>query len=133
MASEEGTTTMLRFLISAGALACAAAIAAGAFGAHGLQGKLSARGLELWETAARYLVYGGLGTVLAALAALHGGGRLLPWAAGVLLAGAVVFSGTVFALALGGPRWLGAVTPLGGSLMIAGFLLFAWGALRMIP
>ncbi|HEX6200789.1 MAG TPA: DUF423 domain-containing protein, partial [Thermoanaerobaculia bacterium] len=38
---------------------------------------------------------------------------------------------TVFALALGGPRWLGAVTPLGGTLMIAGFLLFAWGALRL--
>lgn len=122
---------MTRPLIAAGALACAAAVAAGAFGAHGLQGRLSARDLELWETAARYLVYGGLGTVLAGLAALHGEGKALPWAGGLLLAGALVFSGTVFALALGGPRWLGAVTPLGGTLMIAGFLLFAWGAWRL--
>ncbi|MFW6175468.1 MAG: DUF423 domain-containing protein, partial [Acidobacteriota bacterium] len=65
------------------------------------------------------------------LAALHAGGRALPWAAAVLLAGALLFAGTVFALALGGPRWLGAVTPLGGTLMILGFLLFAWGALRL--
>lgn len=122
---------MIRGLIAAGALASAAAVAAGAFGAHGLQGRLSPRALELWETAARYLVYGGLGTVLAGLAALHGTGRTLPWAAALLLAGSAVFAGTVFALALGGPRWLGAVTPLGGSLMILGFLLFAWGALRL--
>ena len=116
---------MTRFLISAGALACAAAVAAGAFGAHGLQGRLSPRGLDLWETAAKYLVYGGVGTVLAGLAGLHGPGRALPWA------GAAVFSGTVFALALGGPRWLGAVTPLGATLMIAGFVLLAWGAWRL--
>lgn len=122
---------MIRAVVVLGALACAAAIAAGAFGAHGLQGRLSARSLELWETAARYLVYGGLGTVLAGLAALHAEGRLLPWAAAVLLAGALLFAGTVFALALGGPRWLGAVTPLGGTLMILGFVLFAWGALRL--
>lgn len=122
---------MIRFLIAAGALACAAAVAAGAFGAHGLQGRLSPRALELWETAARYLVYGGLGTVLAGLAALHSDARVLSWGAATLLLGAAVFSGTVFALALGGPRWLGAVTPLGGTLMIAGFLLFAWGALRL--
>jgi uncharacterized membrane protein YgdD (TMEM256/DUF423 family) len=47
-----------------------------------------------------------------------------------LLAGGALFSGTVFALALGGPRGLGAVTPLGGLLMIAGFLIFAWSAVR---
>lgn len=122
---------MIRFLISAGALACAAAVAAGAFGAHGLQERLAPRSLELWETAARYLIYGGLGTVLAGLAALHAPGRAVSWAAALLLAGAAVFSGTVFALALGGPRWLGAVTPLGGALMIVGFLFFAWGALRL--
>lgn len=122
---------MIQGLIAVGALACAAAVAAGAFGAHGLQGRLSPRSLELWETAGRYLLYGGLGTVLAGLAALHGTGRILPWAAGLLLAGAALFAGTVFALALGGPRWLGAVTPLGGTLMILGFLLFAWGALRL--
>jgi uncharacterized membrane protein YgdD (TMEM256/DUF423 family) len=123
---------VIRALLALGALACAASVAAGAFGAHGLRARLDARSLELWETAARYLMYGGLGTVLVGLAALHSpGGRALPSSAGLLLAGAAVFSGTVFALALGGPRWLGAVTPIGGLLMIVGFLLFALGAFRL--
>lgn len=122
---------MIRALLALGALACAAAVGAGAFGAHGLQGRLDQRFLEIWETGARYLVYGGLGTLLAALAALHAPTvRALPWSAGCLLAGAAIFSGTLFALALGGPRWLGAVTPVGGTLMIAGFVLFAVAALR---
>jgi uncharacterized membrane protein YgdD (TMEM256/DUF423 family) len=55
----------------------------------------------------------------------------LPWSAALLLAGAAVFSGTVFALALGGPRWLGAVTPIGGLLMIVAFLLFSYGVFRL--
>lgn len=128
---------MIRVLVSLGAFACALAVAAGAFGAHGLKGRLSAESLELWETAARYLIYGGLGTVLAGLVALHGAGRGAAagspggWAGLCLLVGSVVFSGTVFALAVGAPRWLGAVTPLGGLLVIAGFLLLAWSALKL--
>lgn len=117
---------------AAGALLAALAVTAGAFGAHGLASRLDARGLELWETAARYLMYGGLG--LAALGAwarqAPAAGGMLRAAAWCLLAGAAVFSGTVFALALGGPRWLGAVTPLGGTFLILGFLLFAWAAWR---
>jgi len=131
---------MIRILISLGAFACALAVAAGAFGAHGLRGRLSSDSLELWETAARYLIYGGFGTILAGLAALHAAGHTGQsaaagspgaWAAVFLLAGSVLFSGTVFALALGAPRWLGAVTPLGGLLVILGFLLLAWVALRI--
>lgn len=122
---------MTRALLCAGALAAAVAVAAGAFGAHALRERLSPRSLELWETAARYLIYGGLGTVLAGLAALQTRERAVMWAGVLLLVGAVTFSGTVFALALDGPRWLGAVTPLGGALMIAGFVVFAWGALRL--
>jgi uncharacterized membrane protein YgdD (TMEM256/DUF423 family) len=123
---------VIRALLALGALACAVSVAAGAFGAHGLRARLDARSLELWETAARYLMYGGLGSLLAGLAALHSpGARTLPWSAALLLAGAAVFSGTVFALALGGPRWLGAVTPLGGLLMIVAFLLFAYGVFRL--
>ncbi len=130
---------MIRALISLGAFACALSVAAGAFGAHGLRGRVSAEALELWETAARYLIYGGFGTILAGLVALHGraagegsaGGGLGVWGAVCLLAGSAIFSGTVFAMALGAPRWLGAVTPLGGLLVIAGFLLVAWGSLRL--
>jgi uncharacterized membrane protein YgdD (TMEM256/DUF423 family) len=114
-----------------GALLAAFAVVAGAFGAHALAARLDARALELWETAARYLMYGGLGLALLGVwtrqAPVAGALRAAGWC---LLAGTLVFSGTVFGLALGSPRWLGAVTPLGGTLLILGFLLFAWGALR---
>lgn len=117
--------------IAAGALCCALSIAGGAFGAHGLKGRLDAGALALWETAARYLMYAGLGVALVGLAALHEARRGFDAAAVMLLAGGLVFSGTVAVLALGGPRWLGAVTPLGGSLMILGFVVFALAAWRL--
>lgn len=114
---------------AAGALLAALAVAAGAFGAHALAARLDVRALALWETAARYLMYSGLGLALLGLFARQAPPSAALRAAGwCLLAGAVVFSGTVFALALGGPRILGAITPLGGTLLIAGFLLFAWAA-----
>ena len=116
--------------VAAGAVLCALAVAAGAFGAHALASRLDAHSLQLWETAARYLVYGGFGVLLAGLAAARWPQAGFDRAAVALLAGAVVFSLTVFVLALGGPRWLGAVTPLGGTLLIVGFLLFAWSAWR---
>lgn len=116
--------------LAAGLLCCAAAVAAGAFGAHALAARLDPRGLEIWETGARYLMYGGLALALAGLAS-----RVLETPLGVagacLLAGSLIFSSTLFALALGAPRWLGAVTPIGGVLLIVGLLLFArkaWGA-----
>lgn len=118
-----------RLTFGIGLAFAALAVAAGAFGAHGLAERLDARALELWETAARYLMYGGL--ALACLGAYGGrhAGRG-PGIAPLLLAlGTVVFSGTVALLALGLPRWLGAVTPFGGVLMIAGLALAAWRAL----
>lgn len=116
--------------IFVGALGAAVSTALGAFGAHVLEGRLSAESLVLWETAARYLMYASLGLVAMGVLA-----RSTPtpvgWAAAALAAGALLFSGTVAALALGGPRWLGAVTPFGGFLMIAGWVLLAWAAVRV--
>ncbi|MES1243682.1 MAG: DUF423 domain-containing protein [Acidobacteriota bacterium] len=112
-----------------GALGAALAVISGAFGAHALAAKLDPRSLELWETASRYLMYGALALVLVGLYG-QPGARRIDAAGWCLLAGTVIFSGTVGALALGGPRVLGAVTPIGGTLMIVGFLLFAWSALR---
>ncbi len=119
----------MQLWIGVGALACAVAIVAGAFGAHGLKARLDADALALWETAARYFIYGGFGLILLGLAAGQSG-RSYTGAGGSMLFGMLVFSSTVAALALGGPRWLGAITPIGGLFMILGFLLFAWGALR---
>ena len=116
--------------IAAGALLCALAITAGAFGAHALRQRLTAPALQQWETAARYLLYGGFGLVLLGLAGAGAARPALALPAALLLGGALLFSGTVGALALGGPGWLGAITPLGGAAMILAFLLFAWSALR---
>jgi uncharacterized membrane protein YgdD (TMEM256/DUF423 family) len=112
-----------------GALGGALAVIAGAFGAHALGSRLEPHELALWETAARYLMYGSLALILVGLFG-HPGARRADLAGWCLFAGTLVFSGTVAALALGGPRWLGAVTPLGGLLMIAGFLLFALASVR---
>lgn len=114
--------------VAVGATLAALGIIAGAFGAHVLAGRLNANSMALWDTAARYWMYGSLGLTLIGLAASDS--RSFATAAWLLLVGVVVFSGTVGALALGAPRWLGAVTPLGGLAMIAAFFFFAWTALK---
>lgn len=97
------------------ALSAALAIGAAAFGAHGVQD----------PKAAEWLRTGGLYQLIHAVAVL----QLLPamrQPAILLLVGAAIFALTLYAMAMGGPRWLGAVTPIGGVLMIAGWLWAAW-------
>src|SRR5690349_3663114 len=105
------TVEVRRGPAATGAWLCALAIAGGAFGAHALRARLDADHLELWQTAARYAAFGGFGTVASAFAPASRLGRFAAWSIG---AGAVVFAATLGALALGGPRLVGAVTPLGG-------------------
>jgi uncharacterized membrane protein YgdD (TMEM256/DUF423 family) len=114
-----------------GALCAALSVIAGAFGAHALAARFAAHELELWQTAARYLMYGALSLVMLGLFGRLGTARGVNGAGWCLFLGSVVFSGTVFGLAAGGPRWMGAVTPIGGTLMIVGFLIFAWAALTL--
>ena len=108
----------------------AVAVALGAFGAHALAGRLEPRERELWETAARYLFYSAIGGVAleAASASLLGGRG--GSAVALLLAGGAIFASTLAAMALGAPEILGAITPIGGIAMMAGFTLFALAALR---
>jgi len=113
-----------------GALLGAVSVIAGAFGAHALAARLEPRELALWETAARYLMYGAFAMILLGLFGRQGSAKGVDGAGWCLLAGSLIFSGTVFALALGSPRWLGAITPIGGTLLIIGFLIFAWAALK---
>ncbi|HLR45692.1 MAG TPA: DUF423 domain-containing protein [Deinococcales bacterium] len=107
-----------------GAVLAALATALGAFGAHVLEGAVSADRLDTFETAARYLMYGALGLLL--LSRLPGTGL----ARSLVLAGAAVFSGSLVILVLTDTGWLGAVTPFGGVLMIAGWLTAAWQQFR---
>jgi len=105
--------TLVRLAAFSGAIA----VIAGAFGAHGAEGKA----VQWLKTGGEYeLIH-----ALATLVALHMGVR---YAAMLLLGGSVLFAATLYAMALGGPSWLGAITPIGGLGMIAGWLVLAWQA-----
>ena len=108
----------------AGALLAALGVALGAFGAHALRARLGPDLLATFETGVRYQMYAAL--ALLALGTQPAQRR----APGLLLLGALVFSGSLYLLVLTGQRWLGAVTPLGGLLMIAGFAVAALDARR---
>jgi uncharacterized membrane protein YgdD (TMEM256/DUF423 family) len=108
-----------------GALSALIAVAAGAFGAHALRARLSPELLTVFETGARYQMYHAFGLMAVAWAITRWPGPLLTWAGWLFAAGTVLFSGSLYALALSGTRWLGAVTPLGGVAFLAGWLCLA--------
>ncbi len=104
-----------------------AAVAAGAFGAHGLQGRLDAQALTIFETGARYQMYHALATGLAAMAPRSSATHL---ACALFLAGIILFSGSLYLLALTGTRAFAFVTPLGGAAFLAGWIALAWSAIQ---
>jgi uncharacterized membrane protein YgdD (TMEM256/DUF423 family) len=111
-----------------GALSALATVALGAFAAHGLKGRLSDDMFAAFEVGARYQMYHALALLAAAWAATRWPGGAVSAAGWLFVAGTVVFSGSLYALAVGGPRWLGAVTPIGGVAFLAGWLALAWAA-----
>ncbi len=121
---------MNRGWAAAGAVSAGLAVAAGAFGAHALKARLGADLLAIWETAARYQTVHALALLAVAVAARAWGGRLPHVAGALFVAGTLLFSGSLYALALSGVRALGAVTPFGGAAFLAGWACLAWAALR---
>jgi uncharacterized membrane protein YgdD (TMEM256/DUF423 family) len=109
-----------------GAVNAAIAVGAGAFGAHGLRERIDARSLEIFETAARYQMYHALAIVLCGAIATRGAKQ----ASLVFQAGIVIFSGSLYALALTGVKGLGAITPIGGLAFLVGWGWLAWSARR---
>jgi uncharacterized membrane protein YgdD (TMEM256/DUF423 family) len=116
--------------VSVGAVWGFVGVALGAFGAHGLPRDTAPQALEWWKTAALYHMLHALALVLAGIVG-HQGGRV-DAACWCWLVGSLVFSGTLYAMTLGAPRFLGAITPLGGVSLLAGWLLLAWAA-RALP
>jgi uncharacterized membrane protein YgdD (TMEM256/DUF423 family) len=111
------------------ALALAAAVALGAFGAHALKARLPPDMLDIYQTAVKYHFWHALGLFVLGLLMLQwSGAPALILAAWLLLAGLILFSGSLYLLALSGARWLGAITPLGGVASIAAWLIVAWVA-----
>jgi uncharacterized membrane protein YgdD (TMEM256/DUF423 family) len=121
-----------RTLAALGALSGLISVAAGAFGAHALRSRLPADRLTIFETAARYQMYHALALLAAAWMADRWPAAQPGWAGALFVAGTLLFSGSLYGLALSGERWLGAVTPLGGVAFLAGWLLLAWAALARV-
>ncbi len=120
-----------KLFILLGALAGAAAVALGAFGAHALRARLAPDQLAVWQTAVRYHAWHGLALVLVGLLlAREPAARGLVPAAACFAVGIVLFSGSLYALVLVEARGLGALTPLGGVAFVAGWLTLAWAAWR---
>jgi uncharacterized membrane protein YgdD (TMEM256/DUF423 family) len=118
-----------RTLAAAGIL-LALATACGAFGAHALRATLAPERLALWEIAVRYQFFQALGLLGVGLAMRTLDGSVLRAAALLIIVGVVLFSGSLYGLALGAPRPWGVLTPAGGLAWICGWLLFAYGAWR---
>ena len=119
-----------RTLIAAGAINMFIAVGCGAFGAHGLKRMISEEMLAIWHTAVTYQVMHALGMIAIALLMPRMAGAAMRWAGNLMLAGIVVFSGSLYLLALTGTRILGAITPLGGAAFLAAWLLLAWAACK---
>ena len=116
----------LRPWIAAAAIAGFLAVAFGAFAAHGIT---EPKAKDWMHTAANYAFTHAL-AVFAASFAVSQGARAARFAPPLFLAGVAIFSGTLVAMALGGPRWLGAVTPIGGTLFLIGWAVLAWAVAR---
>ena len=119
-----------RKTLAVAGLLIALATAFGAFGAHALKAHLSADKLQVYETAVRYHFLNALGLLAIGVLLRSMDGELLRWSATLVLTGIVLFSGSLYLLTLGGPRFVGIITPLGGLALIAGWVLFAVTILR---
>ena len=115
-------------LLVTACLLMAAGVACGAFGAHALRSRLTPDLLVIYETGVRYHLVHGMAAVLCVVLARGTGGRRAEAAGWLFAVGTVVFSGSLYVLALTGQRWLGAVTPVGGVCWIVGWLLLAVSA-----
>lgn len=121
-----------RFCLFVAALALAAAVALGAFGAHALKGRLAVEMLAAYHTAVQYHFWHALGMLgVGVLMSRSPDDSRLSWVAWSLIAGLLLFSGSLYLLALTGAGWLGALTPLGGLAFIAAWLCLAWWAWRL--
>lgn len=124
------TARMLLILASASMFI---AVAAGAFGAHGLKKILDADMLAIWHTAVTYQIAHALGMFFIALLMQKLAPGILGWAGAIMFAGIVIFSGSLYVLALTGTRILGAITPIGGAAFLLAWAMVGWAAYKSTP
>jgi uncharacterized membrane protein YgdD (TMEM256/DUF423 family) len=123
-----GDKEMDRVFFTVGAWMAALGMAAGAFGAHILRTRVAPEMLAVFDTGVRYQLIHALALIAVAWATTRWPGMATEMAGWLFLAGTVLFSGSLYALALSGVLAFGAITPLGGLALIAGWLLLAWAA-----
>lgn len=120
-----------KLFLTLGGVNAALVVALGAFGAHGLKARLTPELLAVYQTGVHYHLFHALGLLAVGFAAAPlAESALLRWSGGLMLAGIVLFSGSLYLLSLSGLRWLGAITPLGGASFIAAWTLFVVAVLR---
>ena len=130
--STTGLDPFARRFIAAGAVLMLAGVILGAFGAHLLESRLTARQLASYQTGVTYQLLHALGLLLVGLVGqVAGVATRLRWSARLMLAGIFFFSGSIYLMTAGAPRWLGAVAPVGGLSFMAAWVLLAWHALRL--
>ena len=115
------------YVLALGALMASIGIAMGAFGAHALKEKLTIADLTIFDTAARYFMYSAFGVCIVGLTLIKIENKFIKFAAGAIGLGGMIFSGSLLILIFTGIRSWGAVTPVGGSLLIIGWLCLAIG------
>jgi uncharacterized membrane protein YgdD (TMEM256/DUF423 family) len=124
---------MDRVFLGIGAISAGLAVALGAFAAHGLRARLSPEALQTFETGARYHMYHALALLAVAWAVTRWPGTAVSVAGWLFIAGTLLFSGSLYLLAITGARMLGAITPVGGFAFILGWLALAWAAWSARP
>lgn len=120
---------MDRWFYVLGSLIAGLGVALGAFAAHTLKAQVDAGALAVFETAVRYQMYHALALLAVAGACARWPGRAPAAAGWLFVAGIVLFCGSLYALSLTGIRWLGAITPLGGTALLIGWICLAWAPL----
>ena len=121
---------MDRLFFIIGSVSAFLAVALGAFAAHGLKGKLTPDMFNVFEVGVRYHMYHALALLGVAWASTRWPGTYVAAAGWLFIFGTIVFSGSLYLLALGGPRWLGAITPIGGLAFLIAWILLAWSVWR---
>jgi uncharacterized membrane protein YgdD (TMEM256/DUF423 family) len=124
---------MERVFFGLGSVSAGLAVALGAFAAHGLRSRISPEALQTFETGARYHMYHALALLVVAWAATRWPGGAVTAAGWLFVAGTLLFSGSLYLLAVTGMRVLGAITPFGGLAFILGWLALAWAAWAAQP
>lgn len=124
---------MLRTFVLLGSLNAFISVVLGAFGAHVLPGKISDEMLQVYETGVHYQMFHAIGLLLVGvLSGPLGNGRRLRWSGGLMQAGIILFSGSLYALSLSGIKPLGAITPFGGVAFLAAWLLLGAAAWKRV-